>query len=260
MFQKILVIYNEKQSKRHLSTVERVKNILEGRKIKSKLVQIKDVNETDFKDMDLVVTIGGDGTFTKAGNLVRKQFIVGINSEPEFSEGAMTSMLESEMNIFEEILDNKFCVIQRERARVIKNKVPIKELVVNDVYIGAGMQFHTSRYIINYGGREEEHRSSGVIIATGSGSNAWYKSAGGKPFGDNEKKLKFLVREPYSGNRVFKPKILEGEIGIGEKLVFKSTRNSGGIIAIDNCIYEFNSGDIVEIEMCDEPLNILVRK
>ena len=90
----------------------------------------------------------------------------------------------------------------------MNNKL-IKELALNEVYIGAKSQFHTSRYTIKLNGDGEEQRSSGVLIVTGSGSNAWYKSAGGEPFPCEEKKLKFLVREPYQ-KRVFKPKILCG--------------------------------------------------
>ena len=39
----------------------------------------------------------------------------------------------------------------------------------------------------------------------------------GEKFGN---KLKFIVREPFVGSRLFNPKLLKGEFGKGEKIEF----------------------------------------
>jgi len=258
MFKKILVIYNEKLTKKHLSTVERVHKIIQDRKLSFSAVKLTDLKESDINGSDLIITIGGDGTFTRAANFLKNEFIIGINSEPETSEGALTSIKENELDLLEQVLDGKYCVKQRQRIKVkLNNK--ILPLAVNDVYIGASSQFHASRYLIKFKGKEEEHRSSGVIVSTGSGSRAWYRSAGGIPFSFSEKVLKFIVREPYFGDRVFKPKILHGEIKENEKIEFESTRDYGGIVTIDNRAYDFNKKDMVEIELSDLPLNVIVK-
>ena len=260
MFRKILVTYSEKLAEKHARTVDKVKNLLKGRDFS--IIKSNELCEDNFKDADLAVTIGGDGTFIRAASFIKAKdtLIIGINSEPEFSEGALTSINENELDFLKEILDGRYKTISRERASIKRNNVLLGELALNEIYVGAASQFHTSRYIIKFREKSEEQRSSGVLIATGSGSNAWYKSAGGIPFGFNEKKLKFLVREPFFGNRVFKPKLLCGEISEGEKIEFEGKRHSGGIIAIDaNSVYDFNAGDKIEIELSGCPLSVIVK-
>lgn len=257
MFDNILAVYNEKQGVKHLQAIAKVRTALKGRNYHA--VEIINLKESDFHGIDLAITIGGDGTFTRAANYLDSAPILGVNSEPEASEGALTSILESELSSLSQILEGKFKIIQRQRARVTRNGKELREKAVNDVYVGAASQFHTSRYILTFEGKSEEQRSSGVIIATGSGSTAWYKSAGGTPFPFSEKVLKFLVREPYFGERVYKPAILKGEIKKGRKVAFQSTRNSGGIIALDNTTYDFNTGDAVEVELSGSPLNVILK-
>ena len=257
MFDRILVVYNEKQSEIHLNTVKRVKDILKN-KLKAAII-VENLDKSYFKDIDLVITIGGDGTFTRTANYLNQEYILGINSEPEFSEGALLSINENELTFLEEVLKGEFKTISRQRAKTILNGQELKELALNEVYVGAASQFHSSRYIIKYKESQEEQRSSGVIISTGSGSHAWYKSAGGVPFAYDSKELRFIVREPYFGKKVFKPKILHGHIEEKEYLEFESKRTFGGIISIDMKSYEFNNDDCVRIELSDKPLQVIVK-
>ena len=259
MFNKILIVYNEKLSKKHLASIEKVKELLAGKEYC--IAKCHELCEDDFKGIDLAITIGGDGTFIRTARFIKNELILGINSEPELSEGALTSINENEIPVLKEILQGKYKTISRERARIKRNNVLLNELALNEVYAGAANQFHTSRYIIKFKGKSEEQRSSGVLVVTGSGSNAWFKSAGGIPFRFNEKKLKFLVREPFSGDRLFKPKLLLSEISECEKIEFEGKRYYGGVIAIDaNSIYDFNAGDRIEIELSDCPLKVIVKK
>lgn len=257
MFNKILVVYNEKLSEKHLSSVERVKAILHGRNFS--LAKSHNLKGDFFDGVDLVVTIGGDGTFIRAASFVEDALILGINSEPECSEGALTSIKEEEILFLDDALDGKFHVEERIRIQTKLNAKILDKLALNEVYVGTASQFHTSRYIVKFKGREEEQRSSGVLITTGLGSNAWYRSAGGQPFGKNEKKLAFIIREPYFG-RVFRPSILKGEILAGEKIVLKSNNGRGGMIALDsNYTYDLSKGSIVEIELSSKPLRVMIR-
>jgi len=260
MFEKILLVYSERITKNHLDTVGRIKEIIEKTRRKCSLAKASDLQANLFDNVDLVITVGGDGTFIRASHYLSDIPILGINSEPGISEGALISVSDSELSRLEEILNGNYNIIRRSRIEVRRNGVILDKLALNDVYIGSLNQFHTSRYAVRFQGKEEEQRSSGVLIATSSGSNAWYKSAGGKPFPYEEQELKFLVREPYSG-RLFQPKILAGEIKPGEKIAFVSKRYTGGVIALDSdAVYEFNNNDEAEIRLSDKPLNVLVKK
>jgi len=237
---------------------EKIKELVGERELS--FIKFENFKGSDLSKVDLIITFGGDGTFIKATNMVEDIFALGINSDPKTSEGALTSLNFSEINKLKEIFSGNFEILMRQRAKVKLNGKFLKVFATNEIYVGAESQFHTSRYKINFNGNEEEHRSSGVIISTGTGSPAWFYSAGGEAFGANEEKLSFIVREPYFGKRVFKPVILKGDIKKGEKLVLESTRDFGGIIALNDLIYKFNKGDVVEIELFEKPLKVIKLK
>lgn len=258
MFKNILLVYSEKLSKKHLEALERIKSTIEKNHI-CKTARDSDLQQNCFDNIDLVITAGGDGTFIRASHFIKDIPILGINSEPETSEGALTSINEDQLEILDEILNGKYKKIMRQRAKIKRNSILLDNLALNEVYIGSLNQFHTSRYTIKFKG-EEEQRSSGILVSTGSGSTAWFKSAGGKLFSPEAKELNFLVREPYFG-RIFKPKILKGIIKNNEKIIIESKRYNGGIIAIDSDLtFDFNFSDKVEISLAENPLNILTRE
>jgi len=257
MFKKILIIIKT-GLKVDCKLIEKIKKFSKESKIK--VLHFNEVNKNIFKNEDLIITVGGDGTFVKAANLIENSLILGINSNPKKSEGALTSILISELDKLKEILEGKYKIILRQRAKVFLNEKQIDEHAINEVYIGAASQFHTSRYELEFKGKNEEHRSSGVIVSTGSGSGAWFYSAGGKKFKFHEEKLAFIVREPYFGKNVFKPKILYGEIKKGEILTIKSKRDFGGILSVNDAVYPFNKGDVAKITLSDKPLRVVQPK
>ncbi|VVB79820.1 NAD kinase [uncultured archaeon] len=259
MFEKVLIVYNERNTEIHLSTLKKVKDILSKREISFVSALSGELREDFYEGVDLVISIGGDGTFIRASHLVKNQLILGINSEPEKSEGFLKSLKADEMEILESILEGNFKIIERQRIKVILNGKILDELALNDVYVGTSTQFHSSRYIIDFNDAKEEQRSSGVIVTTGTGSSAWYKSAGGSCFGFDEKTLKFIVREPYMGNRLYRATILSGEIPEDRSIRFESTRDYGGIVTVDQEIYDFNKRDSVEVSLSEIPLKVIVR-
>jgi len=253
MFNRILIVYSEKITGKHLETVEKVRNLIPN----SSVVKASELNESYFSDLDLIITIGGDGTFIRAAHFIKEAFILGINSEPENSEGALKSLKENEIEKLKEILNGKYSILERDRMQISIDGKSISYPILNEVYFGAEHQFHTSRYVLEFNGEKEEQRSSGVLISTGSGSTAWYKSAGGTPFQADSKKLKFLVREPYSG-KIFKPKIMHGEIHENQKIKIISKKHAEQIFAIDsNLIFPFNFNSIAEVSISKFPLKVL---
>lgn len=256
-FKKIIILLKKglKVEAKVIEDIQRMSNSSEV-----KIIAFNDLKKSDLIESDLIITLGGDGTFVKAANLIENSFILGINASPKNSEGALTSLEIQEIHKLKEVFKGNFEVIHRHRAKVKLNGTILEEHAINEVYVGAASQFHSSRYKIKFKDMEEEHRSSGVIISTGTGSSAWFYSAGGKVFNHDEEKLGFIVREPYFGKRIFTPKILNGHIGKGDKIILESKRESGGIVAINDSIYNFNEGDIVEIELSDKPLKTIKLK
>lgn len=257
MFKKILVSYSEKISRNHADAVSRVSSLLSGRDVR--VVKSRELVESFFRGVDLVVTVGGDGAVIRAAAFIRKCPLLGINSEPEMSEGALTGITDRELDFLKEVLKGNYSTLSRPRAEVVLNGRVIPYPALNEVYVGAESQFHTSRYIIRYRGGAEEHRSSGVLVSTGSGSNAWYMAAGRRPFGCEEERLEFVVREPFRG-RLFRAAVTGGEILKGESISFESRRDEGGIIALDaNLVYDFNLGDAAFVRLSGAPLETIVK-
>jgi NAD+ kinase len=256
-FNKILVVESKKKTEKHLESVRRLRGLLEDSQLSFSWIMHERLSKELLRDVDLVITLGGDGTFLEAANLVENSFILGINSHPETSEGALTSLSAENLEILMEILNGKFQILKRQRAMVKLNGNLIEEYATNEVYFGAASQFHSSRYIINFGDIEEEQRSSGVVISTGTGSGAWYLSAGGEVFYPSDEKLAFIVREPYFGKRLYSPKIIKGEFMSEERIILKCKRNFGGILAIGFKAYDLQENDVVEVSLSDNPLKVL---
>ncbi|MCK4650055.1 NAD(+)/NADH kinase [Candidatus Pacearchaeota archaeon] len=254
-FEKVVVVESKKNTSEHLESSKKLMKALNG--FDFFWTFYDNLKKEKMHNADLVITLGGDGTFIEAANRIEDSYILGINSHPSSSEGALTSLSMNEVGKLEEILNRELNVIERQRAKVKLNGEVLDERASNEVYVGAENNFHTSRYIINYRDKKEEQRSSGVIISTGTGSSGWFKSAGGKQFNANEKKLGFIVREPYYGERVYVSTVLGGDILSDEKISFESKRDSGGIIAIGFKLYDFNEGDIVEIKLSEKPLRVI---
>ena len=255
-FDNILLVHNGKPTDLHNQVLSNVERLLESSAIKYNVVRDFDLQKSVFNDKDLIITVGGDGTFIRASHFIHDAFIIGINSEPETSEGAWTSLNGEEIEKIEKILTGNFKTRKVNRINVLRNNVLLDSHALNEVYVGSANQFHTSRYDLIHKGKREYQKSSGVLISTNFGSNSWFMSAGGKPF-QTEEELRFIVREPFLG-KVFQPEIIEGSLSKDESLILESKRKDGGVIALDSTlIYEFNNSDKVEISLSENELNIL---
>lgn len=148
------------------------------------------------------------------------------------------------------------------------------KLAVNDFFIGP--KSHTSaRYDLTTRhtlGRviTESQSSSGIIVSTGIGQTGWYKSVmaqakaacglfGYDGSGDyekigwDEKKLSFVVREPFPSNTTV-ASVVFGTIGEGDPFRVLSKMPENGVIFSDGMeedAIEFNSGVEVNIGMSE---------
>jgi NAD+ kinase len=149
---------------------------------------------------DLILTVGGDGTFLSTAHQIKNQLIMGINSAPTVSVGALcTIKFDQFEKKLHEILTGKYKVKELSRIRIDLNGSPLPFEAVNDILFTNISPAATSRYIIKLGRQSEEHKSSGVWVSTAVGSTAAISAAGGKPMKKTDKRLQFRSREPYQG-------------------------------------------------------------
>ena len=246
----VLVVYNKNDK-----AINIVKNSLRKRNINFKYIERSELKKTIFRNKNLVIVIGGDGTFLRTSHFVKNQLLLGVNSNPNKKEGFFMSCCKNDFDKkFELFLKNKFYV---EKLTRLKSRIDKKEIcsALNEVFIGNKVPYKTSLYKIFLGNKNEEQKSSGVLVGTGSGSNAWLKSTGVKPF-SSSKKFYFIVREPYIG-KLTKPLLTKGFIGYNKVLKIKSEMDNG-IVAVDsNKEYRFKKGSVIEITISKNPLNVI---
>jgi len=255
---KALVIYSSGKRGEHEKTIKEVKSALKAHRIKPVFIEKGKEKPSMVKGVDIVISIGGDGTFIEAAQLIEDDTpILGVNSDPSTSEGAHTAATRHDFRKkLGLILNGDFSVEKWTRFRPIlgKRKLPLS---LNEIYIGAEHLFSTSRYAVTFHDRREEQKSSGILIATGCGSTAWYSSAGGRPFSKMAHEGRFIVREPYCGHLVC-GRTVQGIFKPGESVIMESKMRDGIVVVDSAKVFKFPKGSVVRIDVSDKPLHVIV--
>lgn len=207
---------------------------------------------------DLIISVGGDGTFLRTSHGVKETFILGVNSAPRHSVGALCSSSSLD---FESLLNRislkKYKVVQLNRLQIEINKKMFPMLALNDVLLANRSPAGTSRYCLIIGDQKEEQKSSGVWVATAAGSTAAILAAGGRKLGRLSKKIQYLVREPYKDG--LNKLMLNKGILSGEQPVEFVIEMHDACLFIDGPFGEIplRFGDHVRISNSLKPLNVL---
>lgn len=249
---KALVVCKEKEM------MEQAKKIFEESGIEGIYSWKNAVSRKEYEGIDLVVSIGGDGTALSASHLSLDKPLLAVNSSPETSIGALTTLTTEELaNKLKEIKENNFKTENLERIEVSINGKLVEHLALNDVFIASEKAYNISKYKLKFGGNEELQRSSGLIFSTGTGSTAWFRSAGGKSFSPQEQFIKMTVREPYCGKNECKLGMKDIEIKKGESIEIIPLMKS--VVAVDSIReYLVNEGDRIIITISKNPLKRIV--
>lgn len=199
---KILLVHKESKFDSTKQAVKKVEDVLKKKKLSYKKIPVSMLLKEDLLPFNLIIILGGDGTILKTCKYITTQEVILINSDPEHSEGVITDFPLPKVEQLSYILDGKYKTKLRQRMEVKVNNSQVEDAVLNEVYFGSGKACMISKYEIQYDGKKETQRGSGVIISTGTGSTAWYHSAGGNEFDPEEETAKFLVREAYNKEKL----------------------------------------------------------
>ncbi|MBX7149590.1 NAD(+)/NADH kinase [bacterium] len=209
---------------------------------------------------DLVITVGGDGTFLRTAHLVENTPMMGINSNPKVSIGALLSIKPSQIEKkLIAIKKGNYKTLVRQRIGITVNGKKLPVYPLNDILFANNSPAAMSRYQVKLVRHKENQRSSGVWVATSSGSTAAIKAAGGRPMPLSKKMLQYLVREPYKGLGEKKYKILRGFIEMHEELVFINEMHRAGLF-LDGTQGHFSLayGDKISVFLSRFPLTTLL--
>lgn len=216
------------------------------------------LTKSELEDIDLIISIGGDGTALSASHFIENKPLLAVNSSPETSIGALTTITIDQLEKkLEEIKKNNQRTELLERIEVQINDKPIEHLALNEVFIASEKAYYISKYKILFKNKEEIQRSSGLIFSTGTGSTAWFKSAGGSPFSPQSKFIKMIVREPYLG-KIKSPFSMQSlQINETEEITIMPSVKS--VLAIDSIReYPLNPEDKVTIRISKHPLKRII--
>src|SRR3989344_566808 len=254
----VLVVYANPKNKEEESALELVKCTLKKYKISYEAAHRGKPSKKLFQNKDLAIAVGGDGTFLKASHFIfDKTPMLGVNSDPRYKEGFfMVANKKDFERKFKKVLSNNYEIKKFQRLEAYVNNKKVPELALNEFYVASEKPYHTAIYFLHVKGEKERQKSSGVLISTAAGSNAWTKSAGGKILPLESAKFQYLVREPYHGRASAKCCLINGILNKNEKIEIVFELGNGVLIA-DSLSEEhkFKVRQKVTVKMSKKPLH-----
>ncbi|XP_038905976.1 NADH kinase isoform X2 [Benincasa hispida] len=257
----------ENRNEVHREAINVCKDILQQKDVDWEPVLRNDLSEP-ISNVDLVVTVGGDGTLLRASHFLDESIpVLGVNSDPtqvdeveefsnEFDASRSTGHLcAATVNNFEQVLDSilsgEAVPSKLSRISLSVNSELLTKYPLNDVLIAHPCPASVSRFSFKI--RNEQScspllncRSSGLRISTAAGSTAAMLSAGGFPMPILSRKLQYMVREPIAPGKLSS---FMHETILPDQSIEMAWLCNEGVIYIDgsHICHPIEYGDIVEI-------------
>jgi len=226
-----------------------------------------DLDRFLFAPDDGVMIVGQDGLVANVAKYLRGQFAFGINPDPVHYDGVLCPhppQASGSLIDWCAHQDGRFRLESRVLAEALREDGQ-RLLALNEVFIGHRTH-QSAHYRLRVDGKEERQSSSGLIVATGTGSSGWARSivtqrAISDPMpSPMEQRLAWFVREPW-------PSVASGAslnfgwVQTDASLRVVSEMGEGGVVFADgiesDCI-EFVSGQSVQIGIAEQRLNLVV--
>lgn len=150
---------------------------------------------------DLLLSVGGDGTFLEVARYTTDTPILGVNSDPARSTAFFCAANRQTVRaVLDTLLARQLRTVRLARMQVTLNGRLLPYPVLNDLLIADANPAAMTAYTLRLPTASEAQRSSGLWIATAAGSTAAIRAAGGRMLPLRSRKLQYLVREPYVGH------------------------------------------------------------
>ena len=225
----------------HENTLESVVRDLVRMGTEWKLAYRESLAEVDIPSYDLIVAVGGDGTFLDASHYIRSTPILGVNSDPERSVGFYCA---ADAETFKKYLtDQNIEQFSRLEVKVDGKTLP---LALNEILIAHSNPAAMTRYTLKTSEGEENIRSSGLLVCTPTGSGAWMLNAGGLPMDISQTEFQYLSRDSHGQKSKFAESIS----------VVSHTREARIFVDGEHLSYPIELGSTINIGF-GEPLNII---
>ncbi|EQA46365.1 NAD(+)/NADH kinase [Leptospira broomii serovar Hurstbridge str. 5399] len=218
----------------------------------------------DISAFELVIALGGDNHFTYVAHHTVENLVLGCNSDPATSVGALLSF---HVNDIEESLRQNWTDVKIEQWPLINVRIeyPDGRTVktfqgISEISIRNNSPDLTSRFLISHEGSVEEQKCSGLLVYTGAGSTGWVMSCENRDVSFDKQKPYFKVycRELRKKENV-KYKLDHFTV----KESFRLISEMWGGISIDSLaerIYDFPPGAKADFSVSPKRLQVVVKK
>jgi NAD+ kinase len=246
----------------HEETVAEVRDVLS--ELRADAVFDDNLHGAHEARVDLVVTVGGDGTLLAASHQIGAETpILGVNSAPEHSVGFFCAAKKGGVrDALAAAFSGRLRRVSLARMRVDLNGARLHARVLNEALFCHLSPAATSRYILRVTGtdgpaEDEEQKSSGLWVGPAAGSTAAQKSAGGRVLPLASTQIQYVVREPYVpfGGKM---RLVRGQIDDGGTLTLRSKmRQARLFLDGEDNVFEIGIGDVVTMRRSEEFLTVL---
>lgn len=227
-------------------------------------VDRQDLDRFLFEPEDIVVVLGQDGLVANTAKYLNGQSVLGVNPLPDRFDGVLVPHPPTAVR---ELLPA--CAggdVATEGRTMVEAALDDGQVLraLNEVFIGHRTH-QSARYRIRCETGEERQSSSGVIVASGTGSTGWARSIHLSRRSDlalpapTDPELAFFVREAFPSIATGTA-VTDGLIGDQTTLEIVSEMNHGGVIfgdgIEDDCI-SFAWGQKAVLRTADRQLNLV---
>jgi len=183
----------------HERAIEVVMHTLRRLPVEVELAYRATLNIT--KRYDMVVSVGGDGTFLQAARTIHRTPILGVNSDPARSEAVFCAATHRSFpRLMRQVLESRLPELKLFRLAVTLNGRQLPEKALNDVLTVHDDPATMSRYRLHIGPRVETQKSSGLWVSTAAGSSSAVMAAGGARLPWSSRRFQYRPRELYRGH------------------------------------------------------------
>ena len=229
-------------------------------KTKNKLISISkklDFEITDeIANCDMIISIGGDGTFLKSSHKSHEKPIIGINTG---TLGYLTEINPEDIeNALESIQDGKYYLERRMmvEGEIVKPSGDVIEIppALNEIGISKNA-FGVLRFDVLVNEKLiNSYTADGILVCTPTGSTAYNLSCGG-PIVDPTAHI--LTLTPIAPHTVINRSIVLADDSTVEIKITELRENTTSYVLYDGHPLEVFSGDTVRIRKSDKITEII---
>jgi len=209
------------------------------------LVTRADLDRFLFAPDDVVVAVGQDGLVANVAKYLNGQPVLGVNPAPDLYDGVLVRVGIGRLAKL--LAASAAGDVRMESRTMVQAELDAGEtlLALNEIFVGH-RSHQSARYRIEAEGKMEDHSSSGLIVASGTGSTGWARSIMEAThlelaLGREEHAVGFWVREPFpsvaTATSLRAGKITENPLTITSRM------NEGGVIFADGIEQDFIAFD-----------------